>query len=298
MNGSLPVAISTTEVMTKAAASARTGASSVSSTRSTEKRFIGCHRPRGVVVVLRVYDGLARLVLRGTGAGHGRRPVRVLQVAGGGAGHGRAQLLGGDRGRIGVGDQAAPVHDPQRVGEADQLVEVGGDQQDRQPLAAGLADLVPDLRLRADVDAARRVGGDEQLGVVAHLAADDQLLLVAAGERGGGHVDAGRAHVVLGDDPLGVAAGRARVEEGTLGVGGLGDVAEDAVLPERGVQEQAVAVAVLGDVADAALAALPGRGARDVLAVQAQGAPGRLAHAHDGLDQFGLAVALDSRRCP
>ena len=50
----------------------------------------------------------------------------------------------------------------QRVGQADQLVEVGGDQQDAHPFGAGVLEQLPDRRLRADVDAAGRVGGDQQ----------------------------------------------------------------------------------------------------------------------------------------
>ena len=142
------------------------------------------------------------------------RGLFVFQVAGGGAGHGRAQLLGGDGGRVGVGDQPAVVDHPEGVGQADQLVQVGGDQQHGQALAAGLADLVPDLGLRADVHTAGGVGGDQEARLVAHLAADDQLLLVAAGEGGGGDVDAGGADVVLarrsGGCPPGRPSGRAR----------------------------------------------------------------------------------------
>ena len=48
------------------------------------------------------------------------------------------------------------------------------------------------------------------------------------------------------------------VDERSLGDGRTGLVAEDAVLPERGLEQQALAVAVLGDVADAGLAALAG----------------------------------------
>jgi hypothetical protein len=70
-------------------------------------------------------------------------------------------------------------------------------------------------------------------------------------------------------------------------------MAEDAVLPQRGLQQQAVPVAVLGDVADAVLAPLAGGGVGDVGAVEGDGARVGVAHAHDGLDQFGLAVALD-----
>lgn len=130
---------------------------------------------------------------------------------------------------------------------------------------------------------------------MAHLAADDQLLLVAAGERGRGDLDAGGAHVVLAHDPLGVGAGRPEVEEGALAVGALGDVAEDPVLPERGLQQQSVPVPVLGDDGHPVLAALARRRAGDVRAVQREGARVEGAHAHDGVDQFGLAVALDTR---
>src|SRR3546814_13249767 len=57
----------------------------------------------------------------------------------------------------------------------------------------GIAELVPDGGLRTHVDAAGGVGGDEHLRLGFHLPADDQLLLVAAGERVGGHLDPGRA---------------------------------------------------------------------------------------------------------
>src|SRR5690606_35652492 len=73
-----------------------------------------------------------------------------------------------------------------------------------------------------------------------------------------------------------------------------GLVAEHAVLPERRLQQQAVAVAVLGDVADAGLAAAQRGPGGDVVAVEAEAAA-RLADAHDGLDELGLAVALDAR---
>ena len=95
-----------------------------------------------------------------------------------------------------LGDEPAAQHDVERVGHADELLEVGGDQQDGQAGGPGIAQLLPDRRLGADVDAAGGMGGDEHAGVAAHLAADDQLLLVAAGEGEGGGVAAGRADVV------------------------------------------------------------------------------------------------------
>src|SRR5690606_13077482 len=136
----------------------------------------------------------------------------VFEVALGGAGHGGAEFLRGDGGRVGVRHQLAVVDHPEGVGQADEFVQVGGDQQHGQSLAAGLADVVPDGGLRADVHTAGGVGGDQEARPGAHLAADDQLLLVAAGQGGGGDVDAGGADVVLGDDPAGVLLGGLRVQ--------------------------------------------------------------------------------------
>ena len=71
-----------------------------------------------------------------------------------------------------------------------------------------------------------------------------------------------------------------------------GLVAEDPVLPERRLQQQTLAVPVLGDVADPGLAPVPGGQPGDVPLAEPDGAGGR-AQAHDRVDQLGLAVALD-----
>src|SRR5690606_27893755 len=203
-----------------------------------------------------------------------------------------AEFLRGDGRGVGVRDQLAVVDDAEGVGQADQLVEVGRDQQDGQSLAAGLADVVPDRGLRADVHTAGGVGGDQEARLVAHLAADDQLLLVAAGQGGRGDVDARGADVVRLDDAAGVLLGGLGVQPDALGVGLLGDVAEDAVLPEGGLQEQAVAVAVLGDVADALLAAPAGAPGGDLLVGEPDDAGVGGPQADQRVDEFGLAVAL------
>ena len=106
---------------------------------------------------------------------------------------------------------------------------------------------------------AGRVGGEQHVRVGAHLAADDELLLVATGQRGGEHVDGRRAYVVGVDDPLGVLLRALEVEQRAAGVGRLGLVAEHPVLPQRRLEQQPVPGAVLGDVGDAALAAAAGR---------------------------------------
>ena len=85
----------------------------------------------------------------------------------------------------------APVDHVEGVGQADQLLEVGRDEQHGEVGGPGLAEVVPDGGLGADVDASGGLGGDEHRRVGHHLAADDELLLVAAGQREGGDVGPG-----------------------------------------------------------------------------------------------------------
>src|SRR5919204_3398447 len=115
-----------------------------------------------------------------------------LLVAGAGAGHVEPELAHG-RLRAGeLGDDAAVVDHPDAVGERQDLLQVGGDQQHRQALVAGGHQLLPDELGGADVEAPGRVGGDQQLGAAGELARQHQLLLVAAGEGVGRRGDARR----------------------------------------------------------------------------------------------------------
>ena len=57
------------------------------------------------------------------------------------------------------------------------------------------------FNIGADVDTTRGVRGDEQHRIAAHLTPDDELLLVATGQRPRGGVDRRGAHVVPLDDP-------------------------------------------------------------------------------------------------
>src|SRR5690606_6166404 len=140
--------------------------------------------PPGAGAPCRTSSSAGLVFRRLGGVGRGLGGLFVFEVAGGGTGHGGAEFLRGDGRGVGVRDQLAVVDDAEGVGQADQLVEVGRDQQDGQSLAAGLADVVPDRGLRADVHTAGGVRGDQEARLVAHLAADDQLLLVAAGQGG------------------------------------------------------------------------------------------------------------------
>ena len=61
------------------------------------------------------------------------------------AGHVATELLGGARSAGSrVATSRAAQHHVQRVGQADQLVEVGGDQQDPHPFGAGVLEQLPD----------------------------------------------------------------------------------------------------------------------------------------------------------
>ena len=212
----------------------------------------------------------------GPGPPCGRLPRRSCRFLS--AGHRGAEVLRGHGLRVELADQLTAEDDLDPVGQADQLVEVGRDQQHAEPLAAGPLDVVPDRGLGADVDAAGRVRGDQQDRVAAHLAADDQLLLVAAGQGAGGGVDRRACGRRTRSTIRSVSAlAPAPVDQPVLARGRQGLVAEDAVLPERRVEQQAVVVAVLGDEADAGLAALPGGPAAHVGVVEGRSLPDALA---------------------
>ena len=124
--------------------------------------------------------------------------------------------------RVDVGDEPAAQDHLERVGQADQLVEVGGDQQHGQARRAGRRGCWSQIAAWAPTSTPR-VGcaAISSLGLAAHLAADDQLLLVAAGQRAdGGDVDAGRADVELARRSARCRPGRrARSMQRARGVG-------------------------------------------------------------------------------
>jgi hypothetical protein len=171
-----------------------------------------------------------------------------------GAGHEAAELAGGDGLGVELGDDAPAQHDEQPVAEPDQLVEVGGDQQRRQSFRARIAQDVPDRRLRADVDAPRRVGGDEHPRAGEHLPSDDQLLLVAARQREAADVDASGPHVELLDDPRRAFPGGGAIDETAPRERRAGLVTEDHIFPQAHRQHHPVTLTVLGDVPETGLA--------------------------------------------
>ena len=121
------------------------------------------------------------------------------------AGHQQAE-----RSRRGVGrgqladDPPGEQHDD-AVGEGEQLVEVLGDQQHPAAGVAQPAQLVVDVGVGTDVEAAGRLGGDERPGLARERPGEEHLLQVAAGQPADGVVRLG-ADVEVGDQPTGVLA--------------------------------------------------------------------------------------------
>ena len=166
---------------------------------------------------------------------------------------------------------------------------------DGQPVAPGLLHDVPDRRLRADVDAAGRVGGDQHRGLRHHLPADDELLLVAARERVGGDVGAGRAHVEAVDDLLGPSPGALAVDpepasHRTAGSGGRARRSPTAAPSARARRAGDPPGCSRGRRRAGPWCRRGWRRARRSRCVPAASGCG----AEQRLDQLGLAVALDA----
>src|SRR5450755_4643623 len=72
--------------------------------------------------------------------------------------------------------------DDEPVADLEQLLELLADDEHGAAVVAQRQQFAADLRRRADIDAPGRLRDDEQLRVGVDLAADDELLQVAAGE--------------------------------------------------------------------------------------------------------------------
>jgi hypothetical protein len=150
---------------------------------------------------------------------------------------------------------------------------------------------------RANVDAAGGLPHHEHIGVLFHLARQNDLLLVATGEIGGlepwiGRPDVERLH------PLGrLCSRRGDVEYGAAAISGIVLIAEDTVLPFLKLNHQALGLTILGNMGEAgqpgAMRAIITLERQDV-AIEHDVARLLVAHAGNGLKQFGLTVARNA----
>ena len=146
----------------------------------------------------------------------------------------------------------------------------------------------------ADIDAARRLGGEQDLRLVGDLAGEQRLLQVAAGERAGARVGTGGADVEAVDLVAGELADRLAVEDAAPGERRPADPGQRHAFRQRQRADHADRHAVLRHAADAARLDEARGQAGHHLAVEFDGAAGRGKHAGDHVGERPLAVAGDA----
>ena len=144
----------------------------------------------------------------------------------------RHQPLLGGVGVVEHAGQPAAAHHADAMGEAEQLGQLGRDQEDGEAVGGERANQPVDLGLGADVDALRRLVEDEEARLRRQPAGERDLLLVAAGERAHRRVDRRRADGEVGDEALRLGA-----------LGGAIEQAETAEGPRRPSEASAVLAA-------------------------------------------------------
>ena len=140
------------------------------------------------------------------------------------------------------------AHDQHAMGESEDLLDLVRDEQDRHAVGGQAHEDVVDVALRSDVDAAGRLVGDQDARIDEQRAREEQLLLVAAGQRPAGASRSGdpatRSRAVADLGPLGAAPDEPEPLEAP-------QARQADVLPDRPAQDQAVVLARLGDERDA-----------------------------------------------
>ena len=147
---------------------------------------------------------------------------------------------------------------------------------------------------RSDIEAARRLGRDEQTQVTAQLAGEHDLLLVTTREPADLGGDALGAHVELADllgreGRQGVELQRSGLDEGLARV-----PVEHEVLGDRELTDETVFLAVFGHETHARVENTARRLADQLGAVEGDRAENARLQAHDRLGELGLAVALNA----
>ena len=116
------------------------------------------------------------------------------------SGHQQADLFQRRDLRIDFAGDPPFVNHQQAIGQRRHFFELGRDQQDRAAGVAQRDELAVDELDRADIDAARRLRHEQQLRLQLELAADDQLLLIAARQRARRQLRIRRTHIEALDD--------------------------------------------------------------------------------------------------
>ena len=199
------------------------------------------------------------------------------------------------RGVLGVhfAGQAAAGHDQNPVTHAQQLGHFRRDHQNGLALVGQVDDELIDLILGAHVDAAGGLVQQQHLGVGEEPAAENDLLLVAAGEAADLGLLGGRlgAHGV--DGPLGVLAHGGLAEEETQLLVLL-EAGDDGIFTNVQNGENAGGAALLGEEGEAVLDGLAAVAITAELAAQGHRAGLPRGHAEDVLQRLGTAAAVQA----
>src|SRR6516165_7127923 len=165
-------------------------------------------------------------------------PADVLRCAG---------AVRDDTDKVASRDHGDPIAD------LEQFVEIGRDDESRAAALRELPDQVANGRGRLDVQPVGRLVEDDDLGREAHLAGEQDLLDVAARERGRARRDQRRAHVEVAYE-----IGRPVVHDGPLDPTvpperTLADALEEEIQPDGQRSDDAFAQTIVGHVAQAEL---------------------------------------------
>ena len=192
-------------------------------------------------------------------------------------------------------DEPAAVHHRDAIGERENLRQVGRDEENRFPRIARFAQASVNQLDRADVHTASRLCGEQHLKRALHFARDDDLLLVAAGQRAHGAGRIGGADVERFDLLRRVDANLVLVQAHAARETVL--LAEDEILGHAVVEHESARVTVLGNVRETRVAAhLHGR-VRHVAAGDVHGSAARPVASRRSLRSAPSARCLRRRRC-
>src|ERR1700694_715792 len=198
---------------------------------------------------------------------------------------------------------AAVLHDPREpaarehgdpVGELEQLVEVGRDDERCAAVPGQLPDPFANRGGRPDVEPVGRLVEDGDLRIEAQLARERELLDVAPGERPCPGRDARRAHVELVDELGGLLVDDRALDAAVPPERPLADPLQEQVQPDGEGSDDPFSQPVIGHVAEPQLLARQDGQTRDRRPVELDIAYDGGPLPRDHLGERALAVSVDT----
>src|SRR5262249_9824450 len=186
-------------------------------------------------------------------------------------------------------DRPAVAQHEHAVRALDDLFELRGDHQHAEALVGEFLDQHLDLGLGADIDAARRLVEDEQLGIHAEPAGEQDLLLIAAGELPDLLVPPRGLDVQPGDEPVDDRALARLIDDARTRQ--PGEQRKRQVLPHGHVRYDSLDLAVLGTEAEPVRNGIGGACEAHLLSADRDAACIRWIGAEHGPRYFGASGA-------